>query len=86
MYSVKRYNVSMARERLADVLNEVDRNGSVLIERGDAQYVITAKSPRRRSAHRTSMIETVDPSVANGQWQWDVTATGIRFRGRRSRS
>lgn len=86
MYSVKRYNVSMARERLADVLNEADRNGAVLIERGDVQYVITVRGPRRRPARRTSVIETVDRAVSEGEWRWNVTAKGLRFGARRQRS
>ena len=86
MYIVKRYTVSKARERLADVLNEADRNGSVLIERGDAQYVISVKTPAKRQAGKRSSIETIDPAVGEGQWHWDWTPKGIRFAGRRARS
>ena len=85
MYIVKRYTVSKARERLADVLDEADRSGSVLIERGDAQYVISPKRRARRHTATSSSIETVDAAVGDGQWRWDWTATGIRFVGRRSR-
>jgi len=56
MYNVKRYSVSKARERFADVLDEADRNGSVLIERGDVQYVITAKGVAKRPTRRRSVI------------------------------
>ena len=60
---MKRYSVSKARERLADVLDEADRHGSVLIERGDAQYVIAPKAAVKPKAPRRSVIETVDPAV-----------------------
>jgi hypothetical protein len=83
---MKRYTVSKARERLADVLNEADRHGSVLIERGDAQYVITPKAAVKRKAARRSVIETVDSAVQDGQWGWDWTSRGVRFTGGRSRS
>ena len=76
----------MARERFADVLDEAERSGAVVIERRDVKYVIRAirKSRPRRSGK--SIIETVDKDVASGQWRWDWTADGIRFAGRRRRS
>jgi hypothetical protein len=83
MYNdMKRYTVSRARERLADVLNEVDRTGSVLIERGDVQYEIRAKRAARRRSGQPSVIEVVDPGVANGQWGWQLTAAGAQFKSR----
>jgi len=86
MYIMKRYTMAQARERLADVLNEAERSGSVVIERRDVQYVIraTRKSAPRRP--RRSVIETLDPAVASGQWRWTSTSTGVRFSGRRQRS
>jgi hypothetical protein len=86
MYIMKRYTVSKARERLADVLNEADRNGSVLIERGDAQYVISVQRAPKRSAAKPSCIETIDAAVGEGQWRWNWTAKGVRFAGGRTRS
>jgi hypothetical protein len=83
---MKRYTVSKARERFADVLDEADRNGSVLIERGEVQYVITARAVAKRPARRRSVIETVDSAIQDGQWRWDWTNKGIRFTGGRSRS
>jgi len=82
---MKRYTVSKARERFADVLDEAERNGSVLIERGNVQYVIRARRPGRRQTRTSSVIETTDPAVAGGQWQWNWTAKGVRFAARRSR-
>jgi len=85
-YIVKRYTVSKARERFADVLDEADRNGSVLIERGHAQYVITPRPAVKSFASRQSVIEILDPAVERGQWTWDLTSKGLRFRPRRRRS
>lgn len=81
---MKRYTVSKARARLADVLDEAERNGSVVIERRDVQYVIRATRAPRDVRGGRSVIEVLDPAVADGQWQWDWTSKGVRF-GRRGR-
>jgi hypothetical protein len=83
---MKRYTVSKARERFAAVLDEADRSGSVLIERGDVQYVISVKPRAKRFSAQRSSIETVDPAVSDGQWRWNMTTKGVRFAGRRTRS
>jgi hypothetical protein len=86
MYVMKRYTVSKARERFADVLDEAEQHGGVVIERGDVQYVITAKrTPRRRAAKR-SAIETLDPAVRDGRWQWEWTGAGVTFGAGQPRS
>lgn len=82
---MKRYTVSHARERFADVLDEAERSGSVVIERRDVQYVIHARRKPRPVRSSRSIIETVDPAVADGQWQWTWTGDGVRFAGRRRR-
>jgi hypothetical protein len=80
---MKRYRVSVARERLADVLDEADRSGAVVIERRNVRYVIRPERPARKAASRP-VIEVVDPSVAAGQWHWTLTPKGLRFnRGSR---
>jgi hypothetical protein len=85
MYLVmKRYTVALVRERLAEALDEAERGVPVLIERKGVRYRLTREDPPRRQAARRSRIETVDSAVADGQWTWDVTATGARFRKRRS--
>ena len=83
---MNRYTVSQARERLADVLDEAERGGAVVIERRDVQYVIRATHAPRRQPSRRSVIETLDPAVEGGQWQWDWTAKGVRFGGGRRRA
>jgi hypothetical protein len=85
MYTMKRYTVSQARERLADVLDEAERGVAVVIERRDVQYVIEARPVARRQQPRRSLIDTLDPAVAAGQWQWDWAESGIRFSKRRRR-
>ena len=82
---MKRYTVSQAREKLADVLDQADRTGSVLIERRNVQYVIRPRRVARTSRPRRSVIEILDPAISGGQWQWKWTAKGLTFshRGRR---
>jgi hypothetical protein len=80
---MKRYTVSQARERLADVLDEAERTGSVAIERRDVRYVIRPERPSQARRARASVIEVVDAAVDRGQWQWNWTARGVRFARRR---
>ena len=83
---MKRYTVAQARERLADVLDEAERGGSVVIERRNVQYVVQVRRAPRPPRVRPSVIETLDPAVASGQWQWDWTARGVKFTSRRRRT
>jgi hypothetical protein len=83
---MKRYTVSQARERLADVLDEAERSGSVVIERRNVQYVIQAKRAPQRTRARQSVIETLDSAVESGLWHWDWSAAGAKFTSRRRRT
>jgi antitoxin (DNA-binding transcriptional repressor) of toxin-antitoxin stability system len=82
---MKRYSVAHVRERLADVLNEVEQGTPVAIERRGVRYVLRVERPRRERRRR-SAIDVLDPAVAKGQWQWTLTSDGLRFGGRRRRS
>jgi antitoxin (DNA-binding transcriptional repressor) of toxin-antitoxin stability system len=86
MYGMKRYTVAMVRERLAEALDEAERGVPVVIERRGIRYVLRAETAqKRRPRRRPSLLEIVDPSVAEGQWHWTWTSSGLRFGGRRSR-
>ena len=82
---MKRYPVSKARERIADVLDEVERTGAAMIERGGVQYVISVRRPVRRAKTRRPMIEILDPSVEAGEWHWQWSARGLRLETPRRR-
>jgi antitoxin (DNA-binding transcriptional repressor) of toxin-antitoxin stability system len=77
---MKRYTVAQVRERLASALDEVERGVPVVIERRGVQYVISVQSRKARRGRRPSIIETVDPAIAAGQWTWLSTAKGLRFK------
>jgi len=83
---MKRYSVAHARNRLADLLNEAERGTPVVIERRGVRYVLHAEAAPRRRRVRRSMIETLDPAVAQGQWQWTWTPKGVRLGARHPRS
>jgi antitoxin (DNA-binding transcriptional repressor) of toxin-antitoxin stability system len=83
---MKCYTMAQLRERLADVLNEADRGVPVVIERRGVRYVLRAEPAPARRHTRPSVIEILDPAVAEGQWQWTWGREGLRFRsGRRHR-
>jgi hypothetical protein len=88
MYNVhvmKKYSVSLVRERLAEALDEVDRGGTVIIERRGVSYRLSRAAGRPQPKRRKTLIHVIDRSVARGEWTWDWTASGVRFRGRRGR-
>ena len=78
--TVKRYTVAQVRERLAAALDEVERGVPVVIERRGVRYVLAVEARKSRPARRQSVIETIDPAVADGQWTWASTARGLRFK------
>ena len=85
VHEMKRYTVAQVRERLASALDEVERGVPVVIERRGVRYLISVESRKTRRARRPSIIETVDPAIAAGQWTWTWTSRGVRLkRPRRS--
>jgi antitoxin (DNA-binding transcriptional repressor) of toxin-antitoxin stability system len=78
--TVKRYTVAQVRERLAAALDEVERGVPVVIERRGVRYVLAVEARKSRPARRQSVIETIDPAVADGQWTWASTSRGLRFK------
>jgi hypothetical protein len=83
---MKRYSVSKARERLADLLNEADQGLPVIIERRDVRYVLRVEPASRPRVSRRSVIETLDPTIDAGQWRWNWTPKGVRFAVPRARA
>ncbi len=83
MYIMKRYSVSLVRERLADALDEAERGLPVVIERRGVLYRLSVDVPQKRRRRRPSRIESVDSAVERGQWSWSWTASGVRLRARR---
>jgi len=78
--SMKRYTVAQVRERLASALDEAERGVPVVIERRGVRYVISVESRKARPGRRKSIIETIDPAIAAGQWTWSWTTRGLRLK------
>jgi hypothetical protein len=80
---VKRYTVSGVRERLAEALDEADRGVPVIIERKGVRYRLSVEKPALARKRRRPRIEILDPAVEQGQWTWDWTPNGLKFRDTR---
>lgn len=83
---MKRYGVSVARERLADILDAADAGERVIIERRGVEYTIAARKPGARApTARRSLIVSADPAIMRGQWTWTWKAGGLALSKRRER-
>jgi hypothetical protein len=80
---MKRYTVSQVRERLSEALDEAQKGVPVIIERKGVRYRLTVDKRTSTRKARQPHIEILDPAVANGQWTWDWTPSGLKFRGKR---
>lgn len=78
----KRYTSSQVRERLADFLDSAERGEPVFIERRGVRFVLQAVASKPRRGRSRSLIASLDPAVANGQWTWNWTAKSLRFSKR----
>jgi hypothetical protein len=80
---MKKYTVSLVRERLSDALDQADRGEDVFIERRDVTYRLSVEKPRRSRRSAVPRIEILDKAVDAGEWTWDWQDAGLRFRARR---
>ena len=85
MYNVhvKRYTVSVARERFAQALDEAQRGEPVFIERQDVLYRLSVEPAGSKPAAGKPQIEVLDSAVENGLWTWGWAQGQMKFRGRR---
>jgi hypothetical protein len=78
---MKKYSVSVVRERLSEALDEAERGVPVIIERKGVRYrLVVDREKPRRAARRKPLFQILDPAVEAGQWSWDVTSKGLKFR------
>jgi antitoxin (DNA-binding transcriptional repressor) of toxin-antitoxin stability system len=84
MYIVKKYTVSLVRERLAQALDEAQRGEPVFIQRDDVLYRLSVEPPPARArARRKPQIDVLDEAIEKGQWTWDWSGAQLTFRSRR---
>lgn len=79
---MKTYKVAVARERLAEALDEAARGVPVFIERKGVRYRISVEKPARARSGRQPKIQILDPAVTTGQWTWEAEPDGLVFRNR----
>ncbi len=81
---MKRYSVTEARKRIADVLDGAEHGEAVLIERKGVRFkvVLDTSSPVKRSA---PALEILDRAVERGDWTWKSGRQGLSFVRRRGR-
>lgn len=85
MYNVHmpRYPVSIARERLADLLDDAEAGKPVVIERRGVHYTLTATRPTGRTGTRRRLIASADAAVESGDWSWTWRGSQLAFGRRR---
>lgn len=77
---MKRYSTAAAKQRLTLLLDAAERGEQVVIERRGVCFRLQPeRRPSRKTIPRQSIIEIVDPVVAEGNWQWNWTSDGLRF-------
>ena len=81
MYIVqmKNYTAAQARQHLSDLLTCAERGQEVIIERRGVQFALSAVENKKVDARRRSMIDRMDPSVADASWSWNFDGNGLAF-------
>jgi prevent-host-death family protein len=78
--AMKRYSVSQARMRMAEVLDSAERGEPVVIERQGVRFdVVMSKAKPRAKRRRDPIIKILDPAVEAGDWTWRLEPTGLQF-------
>ncbi len=80
---MKRYSVSVVRERLADALDEAEAGIPVVIERHGVRFRLEREPVVAARGKRPGvLLEIVDPAVSAGQWTWADRGAGLAFTPR----
>jgi antitoxin (DNA-binding transcriptional repressor) of toxin-antitoxin stability system len=87
MYNVpmKGFTVAEARARFGDLLDEAEQGNAVAIERHGVRFILRAE-PAAPAREASALFEWLDPAVEAGQWSWDMTPGGVKFKGTRRRA
>jgi hypothetical protein len=86
MYNVrvKGFSVAEARARFGDLLDQAEQGERVVIERRGVRFTLRSEEPSPQPP-RKAFFEWLDPHVEAGEWTWDLTGAGARFRTRKRR-
>ena len=77
---MKKYTVSVVRERFAQALDEALSGEPVFIERKGVLYRLSVDRPKKSVTPRKTHFEILDPAVDAGQWTWDWSPGTLAFR------
>jgi antitoxin (DNA-binding transcriptional repressor) of toxin-antitoxin stability system len=80
-----RYTASVARKRLAHLLDAAEAGEPVIIERRGVEYTLAASTPQARRRPRRNLIAAADTGVLFGNWTWNWQEGGLSFAARRRR-
>ena len=85
LYNVhmRKYSVSMVRERLAEALDDADRGEPVFIERRGVTYELTVRKVPSRRKKATRQIDVLDRAIVEGNWTWEWEKGDLQLRTRR---
>jgi hypothetical protein len=81
---MKGFTVAEARARFGDLLDQAEQGEAVVIERRGVRFTLRSEAlaaPRQPAP----FFEWLNPDVEAGQWTWELTKSGAKFRGRRAR-
>jgi hypothetical protein len=80
----KRYTVAAVRERLAEALDDAEKGIPVIIERRGVRYRLSVERPGKRpAAKQAPKIEVLDAAITAGEWSWDWSPSGMKFKATR---
>jgi antitoxin (DNA-binding transcriptional repressor) of toxin-antitoxin stability system len=81
---MKKYSVSMVRERFAEALDNADRGEPVFIERRGVTYELTVRKTPSRRKKSSPQIDILDKAMVEGNWTWEWEKGALQLRTRRS--
>ena len=79
---MKKYTVSMVRERFAEALDSALGGEPVFIERKGVLYRLSVEPPRKPARRAKAKLEILDRALSAGQWTWEWSEGGLGFRPR----
>jgi antitoxin (DNA-binding transcriptional repressor) of toxin-antitoxin stability system len=90
LYNVqmKRYTVTEARMRMAEMLDSAESGESVLIERKGVRFQIlpsVGKPAGQRTTKKAPILEILDEAIERGDWTWKDGPEGLTFARRAPR-
>jgi len=77
---MRKYTVSLVRERFAQALDEAQRGEMVFIERKGVTYRLSVERRKKSARPRKAIFDVLDPAVESGQWTWDWSSGTLEFR------